>query len=517
MTLRRALSLVVLLVTVSISTAAALEPQIVGAKCTKVKAVQVVKNVQYSCLKSGKELRWKRIGTSKVTVTPSTTTTVATQPCRSPSQINSRLPNDLQKREWENVVAKLQPILAVADLSGKTTAIIDTFEDTQTGILNYGRYYPMAYPAAVAETQGGGCAYLGLVFTLLIHFGGSDTSDATAKVGIQSAVKTLLFEAVSKYTKVDGYNVDVILIEPVLDYCPGRELISARSQCPWNDYGFLYFRTAEVTPAKVAATAAEDIFSLSVKGATFPPRPFPQTVGIGPSTQAVVAGTTRELVPTANKAHQAVTYVEYSDRTFELGQSVIVNEIMAVASLTVRTVGHVGIVDGRPSSGTGPAIPANIQTRIYRYNGSGSIPTATRRSDFTKVVDTLQAVSFPHYSSVTFNLPSGTTLSPGNYLITFAISGWNATGAYIRLESFAEGDSRQTDAYSSGRSYRSCNLRTRIGYRTADTPSVTPQNEEPVGVDCENFYAEIAKGENPARPAQHTFTWSDIALSLNSP
>ena len=501
-------------------------PQIVGTKCSKVGTSRIVKGVRFSCNRSGKTLKWVRStsvsstpnsNSSATSTTASSTTTVATKPCRTPTQINARLPNELQKREWEAVVVKLQPILAAADSTGRTTAAIDTFDDTQTGILNYGRYYPMSYPAAIEETQRGRCAYLGLVFGLTISFTGSDKSDDAAKAGIQAATKALLQESLAKYTKVDGYDVDVILIEPVLDHCPGRAIMGLRTQCPWNDYGYLYFRTAALTSGQVAATAATDIFSLSVSGATFPPRPFNQIVGIGPSTQAAETGSVRKLVPAANKTHQSYTYVEFSTTQLELGQTIAVDSALAVNSISVDTVGHVSIVDGRPSSGVGAGASATIQTRIYKSNGAGDIPLATRRSDFSLQVDVTQAVLFPHYSSATFNLPSGTTLSPGKYLITFTVSGWNPVGSYIRIASFAEGSSGQTDVYAPGKAYRACNLRERIGYRMTDNPQVASIGVESVGTNCNFFYPEVSKGENPARGAQHTWVWSDIAMTLNAP
>lgn len=504
-------------------------PSIAGSKCTKLGVLRAVKTVSYVCVGSGKSLRWKKTtggstsngsGAVTATTTPQTTvpvTTVPSKPCRTTSQITTRLPNELQKREWDAVVAKLQPVVASADSTGRTTAVIDTFEDTSVGNLTYGRYYPMSYPAAVDETQGGRCAYLALVFDVFVRFTGSDRSDDTAKTGIQSAVKALLLAALTNHTKVDGYDVDVILIEPVLDHCPGREMMGSRTICPWNDVGFLYFRTAALTPSQVSSTAASNIFNLSVSGATFPPRPFNQIVGIGASTQAVVAGSVRDLVPSANKTHQASTYVEYSDRLYEIGQTLSVDAALPVQSISIRTVGHVGVVDGRPSSGTGPAIPANVRTRVYRYNGSGDIPRAIRRSDFTKQVDVSQAVAFPHNASVTFNLPSGTTLSAGKYLITFTISGWNPVGSYIRLESFAEGNAGQTDVYAPGKAYRACNLRDKIGYRFTDNPPVADIGTESLGTDCEYFYPEVSKGENPARGMQHTMVWSDIAMTLNAP
>lgn len=493
---------------------------IAGTKCTRVGLSRTVKSVSYLCVRSGKTLKWSRTPSRSpaTTNTPVVTSpTVATKPCRTMSEISTRLPNDLQKRQWEAVVASLQSVVAGADLTGRTTAVIDTYDDTTVGNLTYGRYYPMQYPAAVEETQGGRCAYLALVFDLFVRFTGSDTSDETAKAGIQAAVKALLQETLAKHTKVDGYDVDVILVEPVLDHCPGRSVTGSRTICPWNDFGFLYFRTAALTAAQVSATAASNIFTLSVSGATFPPRPFTQIVGTGPSTRTISAGTVRDLVPASNRTHQASTYVEFSTQQYELGQSLSVDASFAVNSITVRTVAHVGIVDGRPSSGTGPAIPANIQTRIYRYNGSGEIPLATRRSSFTKQVDVVQAVQFPHNSSVTFDLPSGTVLTPGKYLITFTISGWNPVGSYIRLESFAEGNTGQTDVYAAGKAYRACNLRERIGYRATDNPSVARSADESVGTNCETLYPEVSKGENPARPMQHTWVWSDIAMTLNAP
>ena len=126
------------------SSNAVANPQIVGTKCPKAGTSRTVKGVRFSCARSGKTLKWVRIATSTTAVTSTTvattstttkavtTTTVASKPCRTAAQITSRLPNDLQKREWEAVVAKLQPIVAAADLTGRTSALIDTFDDTQT-------------------------------------------------------------------------------------------------------------------------------------------------------------------------------------------------------------------------------------------------------------------------------------------------------------------------------------------------------------------------------------------------
>lgn len=502
-------------------------PQLIGKSCKGVGTIRTVRGSSYVCSKSGRSLKWKRTKrsasssnkgtTSTSTPSGSSSTTMSSKPCRSISQITGRLPNELQKREWALVVQQLQPILATADRTGRTTAEIDIYDDPQTGTLNYGRYYPMMYPAAVDETQGGRCAYLALVFGVMVRFTGSDTSDAVAKAGIQAAVKSLLEESLTKYTKVDGYDVDVILIEPVLEHCPGRAIQGSRLQCPWNDYGFLYFRTAALKAAQVAATPESEIFSLSIKGATFPPRPFEQIAGIGPSTKSLQAGSTRDIVPATNKSHQASTYVEFSAQTFELGQSISTDTPLPVASITARTVGHVSIIDGRPTTGVGAGVAATIRTRILRYNGTGDIPLGTRRSDFSLQVDTSQAVVFPHYSSVTFSLPSGTILNPGKYLLTFTVSGWNPVGSYIRLESFAEGDVGQTNVYPPGRAYRSCNLRERIGYRLTDNPRISSIGDEATGPSCELFYAEVSKGENPARGLQHTWVWSDMALTLNAP
>jgi len=489
-------------------------PQIAGSKCKVSGATRVVKKVAYVCTSVGKKIVWSKTSGAGNT----TTTTVATKPCRFVTDISSRLPNELQKREWESVVTRLQPVAASADASGKTTAVIDTFADPMNNALAYGRYYGTNYPSAINETQGGGCAYLAMVFDVFVRFTGADTSDATAKAGIQAAVKALLQESLTKYTKVDGYDVDVVLIQPILDHCPGREISGARKQCPWNDFGYLYYRTAALTASQVAATSASDIFSLSVSGATYPPRPFTQIVGLGPDASSVlVKGNVRDLVPEANKINRSSTYVEFSSYIQEVGQTISVDSPLALGSITVRTKAQVGTVDGRPVSGSGASIPANIQTRIYRYNGSGEIPTATRRTEFTRLVDVSQSVLFPHNSSVSFNIPAGTTLSPGKYLITFAISGWNATGAFIRLESFAEGDLGQTDVYSGGRAYRSCSLRAQIGYRKTDNPPVTESMAETDGTNCVTLYPEVSKGESGARPYQHTWVWSDIAMALNAP
>ncbi len=513
------LGLAIVLATPTTGTAIS-SPQIAGTKCVVVGATRVVRKVSYTCAVAGKKKVWLKGSGATVTTSPAsktTTTTVAWKPCRVVTEISTRLPNELQKREWESVVSRLQSVAASADTTGKTTAIIDTFVDPMNNAIAYGRYYGMNYPSVISETQGSGCAYLAMVFDVFVRFTGADTSDATAKAGIQSAVKAILQESLTKYTKVDGYDVDVVLIQPILDHCPGREITAARKQCPWNDFGYLYYRTAGITAAQVAATSASEIFSLSVSGATYPPRPFTQIVGLGPNSGAVTKGTVRNLVPEVNKINGSSTYVEFSDITYENGQTISVDDALAIGSISVRTRAHTAMVDGRPVSGSGAGISTNVQTRIYRYNGSGEIPYATRRSDFTRLVDVSQAVLFPHNSSVTFNLPSGTTLSPGKYLITFAISGTITTGVFIRLESFAEGDVGQTDVYTGGRAYRSCGIRAQIGYRRTDNPPVVASWDESAGTNCETFYPEVSKGELGARPYQHTWVWSDLAMTLNAP
>lgn len=500
-------------------------PDIAGTRCPRVNASRVVKKVSYRCVRVGRSLSWRRVAATKTPKSSTTgaagsatTTTVAVGPCRSISDINSRLPFDQMKSEWERVVQALQPVAATADPTGRTRAVIDTYDDPQIGILNYGRYYAMQYPSAVPETQGGRCAYLALVLNPFVSFTGADTSDDTAKSGIHASIKALLHEVVRSHRTINGLNVDVVLFEPLLDHCPGRAIQWARVQCPWNDYGYLYYRLAALTPEVVGATAAADIFSLAVSGAVFPPRPFTQIIGIGPAAGTVSAGTNRNLVPDSNKNHQSSTYVEYSDRTFELGQSFTTDAALAVGSITIRTVGHVGTVGGRPVSGSGPAIAATMRTRIMRYDGSGEIPPAVSRSNFTTVVDTTQSVSIPHYSSFNVALPAGTTLAPGRYLITFSSTDWRQSGmSYVRLESFAEGPRRETDAYPGGRAYRACDLRESIGYRLTDNPPVAPIGIETASTECSVFYAEVSKGENPARGMQHTWVWSDMAIALNAP
>jgi hypothetical protein len=75
----------------------------------------------------------------------------------------------------------------------------------------------------------------------------------------------------------------------------------------------------------------------------------------------------------------------------------------------------------------------------------------------------------------------------------------------------------QTDAYAPVKAYRACNLRERIGYRMTDNPQVASIGDESVGTNCNLLYPEVSKGENPARGAQHTWVWSDIAMTLNAP
>ena len=94
-----------------------------GTKCSKVGISRTFKGVTYQCSRVGKTLKWKPVTSSKSAASTSTTTTTQSLPaasggvCRTASQIYERLPNELQKREWESVVAKLQPIAATADSS----------------------------------------------------------------------------------------------------------------------------------------------------------------------------------------------------------------------------------------------------------------------------------------------------------------------------------------------------------------------------------------------------------------
>jgi len=50
-----------------------------------------------------------------------------------------------------------------------------------------------------------------------------------------------------------------------------------------------------------------------------------------------------------------------------------------------------------------------------------------------------------------------------------------------------------------------------------DNPPVAELGWESAGPNCQLMYAEVSKGENPARGMQHTWVWSDLAMTLNAP
>jgi hypothetical protein len=50
-----------------------------------------------------------------------------------------------------------------------------------------------------------------------------------------------------------------------------------------------------------------------------------------------------------------------------------------------------------------------------------------------------------------------------------------------------------------------------------DNPPVADYGIESLSRNCEYIYAEVSKGENPARGMQHTWVWSDLAMTLNRP
>lgn len=135
------LGLAIVLATPTTGTAIS-SPQIAGTKCVVVGATRVVKKVSYICAVAGKKKVWLKGSGATVTTSPAskTTTTVAWKPCRVVTEISARLPNELQKREWESVVSRLQSVAASADTTGKTTAIIDTFVDPMNNAIAYGRY-----------------------------------------------------------------------------------------------------------------------------------------------------------------------------------------------------------------------------------------------------------------------------------------------------------------------------------------------------------------------------------------
>lgn len=434
--------------------------------------------------------------------------------CRTVPQFNSVLPVDVMDREWRKAVAAIQPALTKADTSGKTTATIVTTNDMSNN-LTYGRYYPQQYPFAVPDVLGGRCAALAMVLEVEVRFTGSDTSDAAAKNGIHRAVKAALSEVVTKHRTVQNLGVDLLLVEVVLQHCPGREFrFGSEVKCPWNDWGFLYYRLADLTPGRVNYTPADRIFELGVPGAVSPPRPFIQIPGtIMPPVNAM--GSVRDLVPAANLSHPAHSYVEFSSNSFEIGQNISITAPTKVSSIGFRTINHVTQVNGRPTVRARPFINGNVRLRVWKYNGVGDIPLAITLSSFTKVTEVTTPVSIPDGGSFSISLPRGSALGPGQYLVTLALlSHDGGEGTYIRLAAMASGATGATDVYGPGRAYKACSMRSGSGYRRSDSPPVAVTVSEPDGVDCTVFYPELSKGENPARPKQHTWVWSDLAMSL---
>lgn len=434
--------------------------------------------------------------------------------CRTVPQFNSALPVDVVDREWRKAATAIQPALTKADTSGKTTATIVTTNDMSNN-LTYGRYYPQQYPSAIPDVLGGRCAALVMVLEVEVKFTGSDTSDAAARNGIQRAVKAAVSEVVTKHRTVQNLGVDVLLVEVVLQHCPGREFRNGNEvKCPWNDWGFLYYRLADLTPGRVNYTPADRIFELGIPGAVFPPRPFTQIPGaVMPPIAAM--GSVRDLVPAANMSHPAYSYVEFSSNSFEVGQNISITAPTRVSSIGFRTINHVTMVNGRPTVRARPFINGNVRLRVWKYNGTGEIPLALSLSSFTKVTEVTTPVAIPDAGTLTIPLPKGTTLAPGQYLVTLALlSHDGGEGSYIRLAAFASGATGVTDTYGPGRTYKACSMRGGAGYRKSDSPAVVVTTSEPTSTNCTVFYPELSKGENAARPKQHTWVWSDLAMSL---
>ena len=435
--------------------------------------------------------------------------------CRTVDQFNSVLPVDVVDREWRKAVAAIQPSLTKADTSGKTTASIVTTNDMSNN-LTYGRYYAQQYPSAIPDVLGGRCAALAMVLEVEVRFTGSDTSDAAAKNGIQAAVKAALSEVVTKHRKVQNLGVDVLLVEVVLQHCPGREFRNGNEvKCPWNDWGFLYYRLADLTPSRVNFTPASKIFDLGVPGAVFPPRPFTQVAGT-PMPPITPASTVRDLVPAANMSHPAGSYVEFSKDSFEIGQNIVVTAPTKVSSISFRTVNHVTMVNGRPTVRARPFINGNVRLRVWKYNGVGDVPLAISLSSFSLVSEVNTGVAIPDGGTLSIPLTRGSVLTPGHYLVTLALlSHDGGAGSYVRMAAFASGATGATDTYGPGRTYRACSMRSGSGYRKADSMPVAVTMSEPASTNCTVFYPELSKGENQARPKQHTWVWSDLAMSLN--
>lgn len=435
--------------------------------------------------------------------------------CRTVPQFDSVLPVDVVDREWRKAAAAIQPSLTKADSSGKTTASIVTTNDMSNN-LTYGRYHVQQYPSAIPDVLGGRCAALAMVLEVEVRFTGSDTSDAAAKNGIKAAVKAALSEVVTKHRKVQNLGVDVLLVEVVLQHCPGREFRNGNEvKCPWNDWGFLYYRLADLTPGRVNFTPADRIFELGVPGAVFPPRPFTQIPGTAmPPINAM--GTVRDLVPAVNSNHPAHSYVAFDAYSYEIGQNIVVTAPTKVSSIGFRTNNHVTMVNGRPTVRARPFINGNVRLRIWKYNGPGEIPLAISLSSFSKVTEVTTPMAIPDGGKFSIPLLRGSALGPGHYLVTLALLSHDAgEGSNIRLAAFSSGATGATDTYGPGRTYKACSMRSGAGYRKSDALPVAAPVSEPTGVDCTVFYPELSKGENQARPKQHTWVWSDLAMSLN--
>lgn len=434
--------------------------------------------------------------------------------CRTIEQFNSVLPVDVVDREWRKAVAAIQPAVTKADTSGKTTASIVTTNDMSNN-LTYGRYYAQQYPSAIPDVLGGRCSALAMVLEVEVRFTGSDTSDAAARNGIHRAVKAALSEVVTKHRTVQNLGVDVLLVEAVLQHCPGREFRNGNEvKCPWNDWGFLYYRLADLTPSRVNLTPADRIFELGIPGAVFPPRPFVQIAGTT-MPPIVALGSVRDVVPAVNSNHPAHSYVEFSSNSFEVGQSIVVTAPTRVSAINFRTINHVTMVNGRPTVRARPFINGNVRLRVWRYNGAGDIPTAIDLTSFSLVTEVTRQTPIPDGGMLSIPLAPGSALAPGHYLVTLALlSHDGGDGSYIRLAAFASGATGATDVYGPGRTYKACSMRSGSGYRKSDSPPVAVATSQPTGVNCTVFYPELSKGENAARPKQHTFVWSDLAMSL---
>ena len=484
-----------------------------GTKCSKAGQTRTWRGKPFQCVRNGRRLVWQT--TSKPVVTAPAAG--SSQPCLTVNQINERLPVAVVEGEWSKVAEQLSPIASSADQSGLTQARLVTTNDPNTNNLVYGRFYPSTGPSVVPETQGGRCAHLSLILEVEVRFTGSQRTDEVAKQGIQAAVKALLAEALARFPAVNGLPVAVVLIEVSLQDCPGREVRLGDSlQCPWNDWGFLYFHSGSLTSAKVLSTPNHEVFNLGIPGAVFPPRPFTQ-IGVGglPSG-GLTTGNVRDLVPAVNSNSPLSTYVEFSGRTKELGQTIRVDKPLPVSAITVRTSQIILPSNGRPVAGLVGSVPATVRVRFWRSPLERPLPISIDTSDLTRFFEQTYVVSIPNNGRLVLPLPQGTTLPQGEYLVTFAIvSDSLGEGTFIRFGAFAQGANGESDVYAPGRAYRGCSLSWGAGARMRETPPVDViQTEEP-STSCRFFYPEISKGGG-IRPKQHPWVWSDLMLSLES-